>query len=374
MSAELTINPETRTAEMFTVRIPAWHREGTVYAEPPTLDEALQAGGLDFTVAKLPTDVVIEAPAEMPPHEKLAAGFQYDGGRGWIKRQPSESAFVTVRTDRMKELGAVGPGYTPIQNRSVFSVMEPLLDSGALVLETGGSLRDGADVWLLGRFDLERFGPIVREVFADEVIPYALFTNNHNGRRGAVVAETPIRVVCANTLGVAEHAMDSGGSRAIKVRHTGDAETKIVEAAEELFAGIIERYEAIAAGYRILKATTLPDAAFRKLVLDPIAPDPRDSPRFNPEARMAESVLDRALRRRGELTRLWHEGDGHTGDGSAWEAYNGAVQALDHNTELWPTRAGSWRTASLLDGQLRRMKDTTLKGLTGYAEREALVT
>lgn len=368
MSAELTRN-ENGKAEMFSVRLTPWHREGEILTEAPDLDTALELGGLDFTVRKVPTEMIITAPEEMPFQEKLA-GYEYDAEReAWITRKPSESAFSIIRTDRNQELGAVGPGYTPIQNRDMFATMEPLLDSGVLQLETGGSLRNGADVWLLGRFDLDRFGPVVREIFAEEVVPFALFTNNHNGRRGATVAETPIRVVCANTLGFAEHLMETGKSRSVSVRHTGDAETKIVEAAEELFLGIVERYETIAESYRILKATTLDDAAHKRLVLDPVAPDPRDSPKFNPDAKLAESVLERALTRREDLYRLWFEGDGHEGDRSAWEAYNGAVQSLDHNADLWPTRGGSWRTASLMTGAIRKRKDATLQALTRYAER-----
>lgn len=347
--------------EMFSVGETPWHREGVVLAGAPTLEEALELGGLNFDVEKRRVFV----PVPCAPDHPAIAGMD-TAGRPY-RLAESQNAFTVWRTDRDVELGAVGAGYTPIQNRSVFAVMEPLLDQGVLQLETGGSLREGADVWLLGRFDIERFGPVVREIFADEVIPFALFTNNHSGRRGAVVAETPIRVVCANTLGMAEHLMESGKSRAVNVRHTGDAELRVIEAAEELFGGIVERYETIAAQYRALKATHLTQIDFDALVLDAIAPDPRQLKSFNPDAKLAEVVLERALTKRAELTRLWTEGKGHVGDASAWEAYNGAVEALDHNAELWPTRAGSWRTASLMDGQLRRMKDAVLSNLSRHA-------
>ncbi|CAN5654802.1 hypothetical protein BH23GEM5_BH23GEM5_03150 [soil metagenome] len=51
---------------------------------------------------------------------------------------------------------------------------------------------------MLVRFNLD--SPLVREVFADEVIPFGLISNNHAGQRKVVVQESPIRVVCANTL------------------------------------------------------------------------------------------------------------------------------------------------------------------------------
>ena len=369
MGHELTFNGEG-TAEMFSVRETPWHREGTILREAPSLAEALELGGLDFTVEKRPTRVVLPYERALPLHDDdiVTAG---DAGQLLVART-SESAFTTWRTDRELELGAVGPQYSPIQNRTVFQVMEPLLDQGVLQLETGGSLRDGADVWLLGKFDLQRFGPVVREVFADEVVPFALFTNNHNGRRGATVAETPIRVVCANTLGFAEHQMDQGKSRSVNVRHSGDADIKMVEAAEQLFGGIVERYQVIAEQYRNLKAVRLTEEQHARMVLDQVAPDPRQDPRFNPDASTAEMVVERALTRRREVFRLWDEGDGHTGDRSAWEAYNGAVQSLDHNDELWPTRGGSWRVGSLMTGAIATRKDAVLSSLARYIKREGL--
>lgn len=201
-----------------------------------------------------------------------------------------------------------------------------------------------------------------------------MISNNHSGRWNACVALTPIRVVCANTLGYAERRGDQGVDRMIKVSHTGDAATKMVGAASTLLADLIERFEAVATQYRRLKATHLPETAFTKLVLDEVAPDPRNRPDFNPEARTAELVLNRAERKRAELRRLWDEGAGHTGDRSAWEAYNAAAEAIDHNAELWPNRAGAYRTASLMDGNLLRLKQNVLANLSRYApDRKSVV-
>jgi hypothetical protein len=65
--------------------------------------------------------------------------------------------------------------------------------------------------------------------------------------------------------------------------------------------------------------------------------------------------------------RLWTEGKGHTGEKNAWFALNAAYELLDHNRELYPTRAGSFRTASLLTGELALMKGRVTDGLVNYA-------
>jgi hypothetical protein len=82
-------------------------------------------------------------------------------------------------------------------------------------------------------------------------------------------------------------------------------------------------------------------------------------------------VVNRYERKANEITRLWTEGDGHIGDHSAWEALNGAVQALDHDRDLFPTRAGSYRTASLLDGILAQTKQRVTENLVTYVRQEA---
>lgn len=335
-----------REGDAFYVREPAWHRYGIVLENPPTLDEALQTAKLGYTVEKRPVYI------------HLPNGLQ----------KQSEKAFVTIRTDTSAELGSVGPSYTPVQNRDAFRAIEPLLDSGVVELDAGGVLRGGADAWLLGKFNIERFGPIVREVFAEEVTPYVSFKCNHSGRRLNSVSLTPVREVCWNTLTLSEVLADAGRIKEIQIRHSGDAVQKTIEAAEKLLGGIIERYETVARHFKVLKATFLTEEQFKELVLDAVSPDPRTEEGFNPEAKLADLVVERHEKRVAEVTRLWTQGAGHTGDRSAWEAWNGAVEAIDHNEDVFPVRGGAWkRGQSLLDGDLRNRKQLVLDNLLTVA-------
>lgn len=345
MAAELDFGSDA-LASMFSVRQSPWHREGVLLAEAPGFTEALELARLDYEVNKVPTY------------------WRSSSQRGQFVE--SSHAFLTVRTDRGTELGSVGPEYTPLQNRDAFQPIRPLVDAGVLQLETGGVLREGADAWLLGRFNVERFGPVIREVFADEVVPYILVANNHNGRRKARIAQTPIRVVCANTLDMVDQDIGRGINRAVAVRHVQGAGRRMVEAAEELLGAIIERYELLARQYRVLKSVTLTPTEFDALVLDPVAPDPRTKRGWTPSTPSGEAALERALGKRYEIRRLWTEGDGHAGDFSAWEAFNAFVQAVDHGTGLFPVKFE--RTRSLLDGRLRDLKRTCKNRLLDHAK------
>lgn len=348
MAHELTF--QGGIAQMFSVRQTPWHQEGHLLVDAPTLEQGMELAGLNFEVEVVPSYVRRETG---------------DGDEYFVE---AKTGRAVVRTDNQAELGTVGMGYHPLQNADAFRVLEPLLDSGVATLETGGSLREGADVWLLVRFDLGRFGPVAQEVLGGEVEPFGLIANNHAGRRGVLLQMTPIRVVCANTLGMAERR--GGVDRTVVVRHTREVASRTVQAAMDVFHGVVKRYEVVAEQYATLKATTLEQEEFRRLVLDLVAPHPAANPRWNPEARMAKSVLERAEKRRDELTRLWTQGAGHVGDHSAWEAYNAVAEAMDHNADLWPIRGGVYRTASLLDGTLRQAKDNTLQALVRHAERK----
>lgn len=345
MSAELTTR--NGVAETFSVRETPWHREGHILTAAPDFETALRLAGHEFEVVKLPAFI------RTPGVDPMLNSFT-----------ESAKAFVTVRTDTGQELGSVGPDYTPCQNREAFRVLTPLLDQGLAALETGGSLREGADVWLMAKFEMPE-GELAAQLLPElGVTPYCLVANNHAGRRGVLVSLNPVRVVCANTLGAAEV---DGLARSIVVRHTGDVAERVEQAARDLFLGIVERYNLAAQHYRDLMRMILDPVEFTEYVIDPAIPDPRHNPRWNPEARMASAVVARYERKVAEVTRLWDEGAGHTGNHSAWEAYNGLVEAMDHNTELWPTRGGVYRTASMLDGQIFTTKQRVFEGLVRAA-------
>lgn len=329
-------------ADCFVVAQTAWHNEGHVLVNAPSYAEALRLAHLDYEVKKERT------------YRRI----------GESEYAPNDLSYIVTRTDTGMELGSVGPDYTVVQNRDAFKVLRPLLDEGLATLETGGVLRNGADAWLMVRWDFSKFGPVVREVFNGEVLPYGLLACNHSGRRGILLADTPVRVVCANTLGFAEA---DGVGRKVAVRHTGDAEARLVDAAHALWGNVIERYETLAQQYRVLKGAFLDEAMFRELVVKAAVDDPRQNPKFNPDAKLAEMVVARYEKKVQAITTLWTGGKGHSGDHSAWEAYQGLVEAVDHRPDLFPVRAGTYRTASLLDGRLAQIKRTVLTNLLGLA-------
>jgi phage/plasmid-like protein (TIGR03299 family) len=336
------------SAAMFSVRQTPWHRLGDVLTDAPDFDSTMNTF-FDWDVELHPMTTLVPVNESGDTIEVSVPGNR-----------------AVVRMDRKTVLGVVGPSYTVLQNRDAFRVLEPLIDNGMASLETGGVLREGRDVWMMTKWNIT--SPLVRDILGTEVQPYALIANNHTGDRKVVLKETPVRVVCANTLGFALRDL----SKAITVPHRANVKERVVDAAMALFSNVVTRYEAIAQQYAALKATVLTEQMFAALVLDVLAPLPDASKINERKDNIAKAAFERATvraeERRDRLTYLWANGDGHTGDASAWEAYNAATQSLDHDTTLWGGKVD--HLESMFDGSIARDKQAVIDSLVGFATVE----
>jgi phage/plasmid-like protein (TIGR03299 family) len=133
-------------------------------------------------------------------------------------------------------LGIVSDEYEVVDNRDAFLFLDALIGS-ELHFETAGSLRGGRRVWVLARL------PEYVELGGDLSATYVYVANSHDGSMAVTAAVTPIRVVCANTLGAAvrraEHG--AGAQRTFRFRHTGNLQAKFAEARQVL--GMTINYE-----------------------------------------------------------------------------------------------------------------------------------
>ena len=101
--------------------------------------------------------------------------------------------------------------------------------------ETAGSLQDGKRVWMLARIP-----KTVEVVHGDEVKPYALLCNGHDGGLAVHILPTTVRVLCNNTFNL---ALNQGNGKELVIRHSQSLRGKIELAKRHL--GIIgQRVEA----------------------------------------------------------------------------------------------------------------------------------
>ena len=189
----MSANVET----MFYTRVTPWHGLGTRVEEAPDSREALILAGLDWQVIQKP----------------IMTG---DG-------QPIDGFKANIRDQDGQVLGVVTDRYKVVQNEDAFAFTDELWGEG-VVYETAGSLQKGRRTWILAKL------PQRYIISGDEITPYLVFMNSHDGTGAIKAAMTPVRVVCQNTLNLAL----STTKRSWSTVHTGNIQGKLEDARNTL--------------------------------------------------------------------------------------------------------------------------------------------
>ena len=193
---------------MFSVRETPWHGLGRIIMDAPASREALELAGLD---------------------RQGESRNIYSGTGAMI---PGYRANVRSTDDAV--LGVVSDRYRIVQNEEAFQFTDDLLGEG-VTYETAGSLQGGKKVWMLARL------PRKYLIAGDQVEPYLVIFNSHDGSSGVKVAMTPIRVVCQNTLNLALNT----AKRSWTARHTENVLLRVQDARETLQLDSNKLYENI---------------------------------------------------------------------------------------------------------------------------------
>lgn len=180
----------------FVGRETPWHGLGTSIETAPTSKDAIIYAGLDWKVIQ--SDVYTD-------NGTLIPGFK-----------------ANIRDIDRQVLGMVTNRYQIVQNIEAFEFTDALLGEG-VKYETAGSLASGKRIWMLAKMEN-------RIITGENVAPYLVFTNSHDGKGAINVAITPIRVVCQNTLNLALRQAE----RKWSCVHVGDIKGKLEEAKRTL--------------------------------------------------------------------------------------------------------------------------------------------
>jgi phage/plasmid-like protein (TIGR03299 family) len=280
----------------FYAKEPAWHGLGTVVSETQTSIDALRLAGLDWDVQK--------------------RDLFYDSNG--LKK--IEDRVANVRLSDGKLLGIVSDHYKILQNREAFSFIDELLDNQIepVKFEAAGSLDNGKRVWMLAHMK-------PKMILGDEIIPYLVFTNSHDGSQAITAALTPTRVVCQNTLNLALKE----AKRSWSIKHMGDVKGKQKDAAMTLKLSVsyMDNMEIMAEQYQQKKVTKE-----RMIeIMNIIFPD-------DPEATMRArgNILDQ----KQQFLDVYAQGlvsDLKKFKGDAWGLYNGFADYASHIKPLRKT-------------------------------------
>jgi len=209
---------------------PAWHKCGTILDHVFTAQEAIEFGGLDFTVEK--QSLITDAGLNVPNY------------------------FATVRQDTSDVLGLVGNDYTIVQNRDVFSFFDQIVGDGRAIYETAGCLGKGGVLFITAKLPRE----IV--IGNDGLIEnYLVLCSSHDGSMAITAFFTPVRVVCQNTL----NAAFNRNTNRVYIKHTQNVKERFVEAAHVM--GIHSEYlDRLEAAFRLLYDQRVTDAEMKAVI------------------------------------------------------------------------------------------------------------
>lgn len=305
---------------MFSVKQTPWHGLGVILENPPTPADAIRQAGLDWEVGFLPMEIVTPAGIRVTAQHR-----------------------AVYRKDNGNILGEVGPRYVPLQNAEKFDWFAPFIEGGFATLETAGALDEGRKTWVLAKLSC----PNAEIVSGDEIVKFLLLSDSFDGTTAIRVGFTPIRVVCANTLGMAHRDRESKLLRIRHSRRTGEA----LETARDIVNFANAEFEATAEQYRALAKAHVSRADMEKYVAVVLNLKPTEKAKGDLSTRaknIIADILDRATYGYGN--------DVASVRGTWWGAYNGLTEWLNYERG----RSESTRLDSLWFGDSQRLNDTAL--------------
>lgn len=295
-----------------------WHKLGTALKKPATIEEALTAGGLNWTVSTQQLALADEHDSAVP--QRMAV-VRDDIGAG-------ESGRV---------LGVVHPNFKLLQNREGATLFDSLFGQGKPVYHTGGYLKKGEMVWLMAKLPNTIHLPD-----EEKLDTYLLFSNSHDGSLPIDIRLTTVRVVCNNTLSMA--LRKKGKAHVFRKGHSGSYEVLKAQA-EAFMAMVLAQLGETTESMTKLVAAQCSDDAFaaflQKLLPVPARPATAGT---NPQAAKAHETRVATIEANREQIMALHK-KGHAiecvppvhippAPKTWWGALNSVTAWVDHVSEV----------------------------------------
>ena len=300
MSHELTIRRDGIVEMAYAGIEQPWHGLGRHVADDATIDQWIEAAGMEWTVGASPVM------------------FDYNGST-----QTVSDRVVLHRNDTGAPLGVVSKGYKVVQPRETIEFFGDLIQGLGLTMQTAGTLFGGRKFWATGYIGEDA---IVDN--RDVVKGYVLLSTSADGSSATELRFTSVRVVCNNTLRMAH-----GAASAVRVLHS----TVFDPATVKKMAGLAPKtFETFMADMRSLAAKPVSIEQATELTTELLDSD-------GPTAKRIMSLFQ------GEAAGA----DFNGAEGTAWGWLNAVTQFFDHDRKA---KSDSHRMNTSLFGSADRNK------------------
>ena len=286
----------TASDQMYSVREAPWHQGlGTnvliLDSSPETREQRIAAAGHDWLV--------------------METGIYND------EYQMIEDWHMLQRSDDKSVLNITATSYIVVQNPVAHELFEALIEGARLDDGTGGTVRGGKVCYLSARVDEPR------QVNGDDspIYPYIGVLWSHDKSTGVQCFRTSVRIVCYNTIRMAELSSKNAG-RNYTFKHTSNVLERIDEAKLVISGARDEtlQYIALANELGLIPVSTIQ----RQRFIDRLIPLP-------PATYVSDRVVDNVFKARMAIENLFHGPtipDNHKDTG--FGLLQAGIEYLDH--------------------------------------------
>lgn len=304
-------------------------RAGTNVESCGTIDEVLQASGLNFEVET--------TPAHDPEGNAL-------GNYNLIRR-----------TDTNDVLGVVGKRYNVINNREMFEPFDSVVREHGAQFESAGVVKNGKICWISAKLpeDLVVKTKGGNDLYEQRVV----MLTYHDGLRRNSYFTYNNRVICNNMLA----SLQAKGRKTLGVRHTPSWQAQL-DAAQNAFATSVQDMFSFKQVAERLSSVEMSDnqaqmfaTRFVSKWMDEDEKKKQDKSRSDRSKTIETTKVD-------NLLNYYTEGMGNEGK-TRYDMLNAVTEYLDHRTTKDPNKNASNRLISNFTGQAANMKRLAVKEL-----------
>ena len=208
--------------------------------------------------------------------------------------------------------GAVTERYCPVQNHEGFEFIDSLFQHNGFQIETAGQFHDGKIVWVEAKLPQQT-------MVGEDIMPYIVFTNRHDGKGSVRIFLTPVRISCQNTL---NYAIKGAKGRTFSVKHTNSAVTRL-EQAKMMLHHYGEYLEAMSQKIEAQKRTLIEEKHIDNMLSIMFPFKQEDTPR----------VKETAMAQRNEVKQVYYGVDDLDGyENSGFKFVNAVSDWATHHT------------------------------------------
>lgn len=297
MAHEITIR-ENGFAEIAFVGDTPWHGLGQPLNKESSIEEWRTAAGLDWSIQR--GQVMFNSHAE--------------GDAPTFMPYPGQQ--VLYRSDTGSELSIVSDRYKEVQPSQVLEFFRDLVDVAGYRLHTAGSLNGGRRIWALAET-----GKVADVGNNDTIAAYILLATSCDRGMATTARFTSVRVVCANTLAMA----NSNAPAKLSVPHN---RTFDAEQAKRILGIQVGTFDKFIQASRDLAKKDMTEAKYKSFMENLLQ-------MTRAAVRLGEEYDPEKIRAYKRITELW-EGAAIGADlpgvrGTYWGAVNAVTEYIDHH-------------------------------------------